>query len=88
MPRSSFRSHLARSHCRFVRTGIPGGMASRHDAMQRVPVDHQLSAGLLVLFGPVHQQVEAGVIDVGEVLEVDMQLGIGRNLFQGLGEPR
>jgi hypothetical protein len=36
---------------------------------QRFPIDDQCSAGAFVLLGPVHQQVEAGMIDVIEVFD-------------------
>ena len=54
--------------------------------MQGVPVDHEGSAGRFVLLLPVDQQFQAGVINVMEMIQIDVQLDIRRHFRQDFGE--
>lgn len=55
---------------------------------QALPVDDQRAAGRGVLFFPVHQQVQTGVIDVGQLVKVDVQVEALRNGVQKRGQFR
>ena len=50
--------------------------------MQRFPIDHESGADGFVLFGPVHQQVKASMVNVVDVLKIDVQLHIVRHTLQ------
>lgn len=50
--------------------------------VQRVPVDDQAASVSFVSLCPVEYKVQAGVVDVGQVLKVNMYFRVARNLFQ------
>ena len=56
--------------------------------VQRLPIDHEFAARGFVLLRPVHQQVQASVVDVVQVLKIDVQFGSIRNLLQLARQPR
>src|SRR5687768_4215778 len=61
---------------------------SMMQGMQFAPVQHQFSAAPGMLLFPVTEQVEAGVIDVVELLDIDVQLESWRDLLQHAGQVR
>ena len=50
--------------------------------MQRLPIDDKRAARAFVLFRPIHQEIEASMVDVIEMLEIDVQFDIVWNAFQ------
>jgi len=54
--------------------------------VQRVPVNYQPAAKGRVSFFPIHEEFEAGVVHIGQVLEIDVQLRVRRDQVHRVGQ--
>jgi hypothetical protein len=82
----------AASATRLTRGALFGGGRGLRLAVvhvrQRLPVEHERAAGGFVRLVPRFEQVEAGVIDEVQAVQVYVQLHVGFHAFERFGKAR
>ena len=58
------------------------------DAVQSTPVEDQFASRGLALLFPFDQQIQAGVVDEGQLVQMHMHMRVCRQFLQGRGQLR